>query len=105
MKNSLLNKTLIGLTILLSMLDMSWADTTTSVAVSFTIPVMPGLNAPLVEDETVAIPANTNEQKKLETFSENSETTPALIQQDTQKEALTAKEEQTTKMVKTIYTR
>lgn len=87
---------MIDLTILLILTGKSSAQTTSSVAVSFTIPVMPGLNAPLIEENKTVKPQPTAAaQQNVEPQKETKNSTPALIQTEKQEE----------KIVKTYYSR
>lgn len=76
---------------------VSFAQTSASVTVSFTIPVMPGLNAPLIEKEEIkAEPQKLSEEKEAAPTQETALQEPQLIQQDAQDEKV---------IVKTFYSR
>jgi len=96
MKRLLIIGLMIGLAILLILAGKSFAQTTSSVTVSFTIPVMPGLNAPLIEEnKTVKPQPEATTQQNVEPQKETKNSTPALIQTEKQEE----------KIVKTYYSR
>jgi hypothetical protein len=74
-----------------------YAQTSASVSVSFTIPVMPGLNAPLMErEEAKAEPQKQAEENGVAAQEENVTPEPQLIQQDSEGEKV---------LVKTFYSR
>jgi hypothetical protein len=83
---------------------VSFAQTTASVTVSFNIPVMPGLNAPLIEkeekrieeEEIKAEPQKQSEDKEAVPMQETALQEPQLIQQDAQDGKV---------LVKTFYSR
>lgn len=66
-----------------------------SLSISCTIPAIPGLNAPLIEEETLKVES----QKEIQPQS------PTMIQQDNQEEKLMYEEQNSLVLVKTIYSR
>lgn len=100
MKDSLINKSLITLMILLSIVGIAIADDSFSIPVSCSIPAVPGLNAPpLTEKETeLSIPSKQdNEAEVMEKSS--------AIQENTEKEIILADGSSVTVTAKTIYSR
>lgn len=95
MKNILFNKGTIGLMIILSTVNLSLASDNISIPVSCTIPAVPGLNAPLIKEETV----KTGETEEIKTDS------PIMIQEDTKKEIRLADGRTISVIVQTIYSR
>jgi hypothetical protein len=76
-----------------------------SLSVSCTIPAIPGLNAPLIEEETVKTeadtPAESNPDAQKPPLPEASQT----IQQDDQKKELSYQGQKSAVIVKTFYSR
>ncbi len=103
MKNKIIFLSLICLAILFSWAGVSWAGTTSSVAVSFSIPVIPGLNAPLIEQTQPATPQAATKQAapQQETIASNQ----APVQTKQQEEKITIQTQDSQAMVKTIYSR
>ncbi|MCM8790069.1 MAG: hypothetical protein NC916_03525 [Candidatus Omnitrophica bacterium] len=62
-----------------------FAETSACVTVTFSIPVMPGLNAPLIEKEEIkAEPQKQDEEKQVDSREETKPSEPQLIQQDSE---------------------
>ena len=108
MKRVLLRNVLVGLIIFLSGVGVAQAQNSFSLSVFCSIPAVPGLNAPLIEEETMKTEPTITEQENTkiqnETKVETKEQTPTMLQQDTEKTLLA---EGTTSqiIVKTIYSR
>lgn len=96
---------LIGLLILLFLTDMAQAGGGLSLSVSLTIPAIPGLNVPLIEEETLKTGGNTAREEKVESQKETTEQPPQTIQEDTPNGQSTDGEQNTLVMVKTFYSR
>lgn len=105
MKNRLLNKSMVGLIIVLSVVKLSLADDSFSVAVSCSIPAIPGVNAPPFETGRLETQVNTVTSETAEPQKENGGERALLIEEDTQKEQITGKNQKTTIIVKTLYSR
>lgn len=74
-----------------------FAETSACVTVTFSIPVMPGLNAPLIEEEEIkAEPQKQSGEKETVPAQETALQEPQLIQQDAQDGKV---------LVKTFYNR
>lgn len=91
--------------ILLFVTDAAQAGDGLSLSVSCTIPAIPGLNVPLIEEETLKTQADTAREEKVELQIETTEQPPQTIQEDTPKEQLTDQEQNALVMVKTFYSR
>jgi len=95
MKN--LNTLTIVLALLAIPLYAAYAQGNYSLAVSCTIPSVPGLNAPLIEEKTVkATPTQENANLQTETKKAPKIEAPVMIQEDTKQDA---------KLITTIYSR
>jgi hypothetical protein len=105
MKNLLLTKLIFGFIMVLLMTGVALAGNSASITVSCVIPLMPGLNAPLIEENELRAQADTKAEQKIETQKENPETAPEMIQQDTQKETVSITDKKTPMIVKTYYCR
>lgn len=94
MGKMLLRKLMVALLIVLSTAGMSQAGDSLSLAVSCSIPAVPGLNVPLIEEETTRTEPEQNTIIKNEIKEESKEQMPVMLVQ-----------EDTAKTVKTIYSR
>jgi hypothetical protein len=104
MKN-LLVESAVALAIVLSMAGLALAGSTASVTVSCSIPIMPGLNAPLIEEEGVKTQENINTQEKISAQKETPQESIALPQQDINKEEKIVEGGNSAMAVKTYYSR
>ena len=105
MKNMWLNL-IMGVIFLLSLADIVLAGDNLSMSISCTIPAIPGLNAPLIEEETSKTDMDVPVQSKTESQTEVQSPAPAMIEQDTQEEKVIQEEDQKSLvMLKTIYSR
>lgn len=94
MGKMLLRKLMVGLVIVLSTVGTSQAENSFSLSVSCSIPAVPGLNVPLIEEETTRTEPEQNAIIRNEIKEEAKEQMPAMLAQ-----------EDTAKTVKTIYSR
>ena len=94
-----------GLMILLFLMDAAQAGDGISLSISCTIPAIPGVNAPLIEGETLKTQTDSTTQQKIEPQAETQSQTPVMVQQDTQKEEITSEEQDSLVTVKTLYSR
>lgn len=101
----ILKRLLTVLMLLLCFADTSFAETNASFAVSFTIPVMPGINAPLLDqDKSPQTQAPLNTQQNVETKKETESQAPTLLENEKQEES--KEPGQTSQiLVKTLYPR
>jgi len=105
MKTKIVYGLLIISTMLFVLATLSFAETTASVAVTFTIPVMPGLNAPLIEENTpIAITSAASQLNQTQQEQSGIQNTATLAKETTEE-----KVENTTggpfAVLKTIYSR
>lgn len=104
-----MKKTLLFVSLLIVLAFLSantvFAGDSLSLSISCTIPAIPGLNAPLIEEETSRIETGTSAQQKPESGKETQPQTPALIQQDTQEEKIISEGQKSLVTVKTLYSR
>ena len=105
MKNRELIKSLAALIMVLSMAGLAVAGSTASLTVSCTIPVMPGLNAPLIEQDALKTQANAKAERKIETQQELVQDGATLPQQDTNREEVVTEDGNSAIIVKTYYSR
>lgn len=107
MKKILQNKILISLFIVFVLLKVSEAGESTSIAVSCSIPEVPGLNAPPFKGETFTLQPNlpAEHEVKREEQKTHDEELRSMIQEDTEKEIQLAEGETTSLIVETIYSR
>lgn len=108
MKNTF-KKSMAVLVIFLAFIGNLRAEDSFSVPVTCIIPAVPGVNAPLIEEDTPKPSANTNYQQgitiKDEIKSETKEQAPTMIQEDKEQEITLAKGKTSLVIVKTIYSR
>jgi hypothetical protein len=104
MKRHLWKKLIILAMIILSIADKSLADDSVAISVTCTIPIMPGINAPLIESAELKPQTDVAGEQKNEIQKDNSGQTAILIQQDAEKE-LISQEEKKVILVKTYYSR
>jgi len=97
-------KSIIALIMILTFTWMAQEGDSFSFGESCTIPAIPGVNAPLVEEERQNTKVEASAQKE-EPQKEPSAQSPALIQQDSQEEKTTAQEQKILATVKTVYSR
>lgn len=105
MKKFLLKTLLFAIMIALSGFGKSLAGTNASFAVSFTIPVMPGINAPLIEEDKIKTQEEASLEQTAKAQEEKQESSPELIQQDEQQKEIIANGQQPEMLVKTLYSR
>jgi hypothetical protein len=105
MKNRISYGLLICLAMFFAFSGVGLAETSSSVTVSFTIPVMPGLNAPLIEENKTVDQQIAAKQENAQAQQEIQTSSPPLIQTEKQEEKTVAKGESSQVMVKTIYSR
>jgi len=98
-------KSIINLIIWLSLANVAFAGDSLTLSVSCTIPAIPGLNAPLIEEETIKTEEHTPEQPKSESQKEAQPQLPPLIEQDNQQEKIISEGQKKQIIVKTIYSR
>lgn len=93
------------------LISLTGIATAVDIPVSVTMPAIPGVNVPLIQEETTQEPANTNENKEINAApiqTKESQVIPqrqqtlTLIQQDNQ---LTTLNEQPLITVRTLYER
>jgi len=112
MKNMFWKKFITVLLIIFSLAGLAEASGSFTVSVSCSIPEIPGLNAPLIEEETTnanTAPSLTQVavEKKQNTGNEmpKNQPAPATIQEDGQVKAVLAEGEVSRAIVKTAYSR
>jgi hypothetical protein len=105
MKRLLIFSLMIGLAILFILAGKSFAQTTSSVTVSLSIPVMPGLNAPLIEESKAKNAETTIPQDKIKPEEVSQEVMGEMIQSEKQEENVADKNEKNQIIVKTFYSR
>ncbi len=86
MKNAFFKKVTIGLLIVLSTAGLSLAGDSASISISCTIPAIPGINVPLITEETKGLGLNnsTAAEKNAVSAGEEINNTTALFQKDTE---------------------
>jgi len=104
MKN-LLTKMAVVLTIVLSMTGLALAGSTATVTVSCSIPLMPGLNTPLLEAETVKTQEETSVEQKTQEPKQTKQENETLMSQESVREEKAAEVGKTAMTVKTYYSR
>lgn len=87
---------------LLVLTGLAFAGDSGSFYVSCTIPLIPGVNAPLIEEETVKTQKDTTVQQNTEPQSQPQETAPEQIQQE---DKTTNDNSRPLVLVKTLYDR
>lgn len=86
--------------------NLTWAANSATYAVTCTIPAVPGVNAPLLEEKTVRTEMDTGVQKEIKNQQEETKVeSPATIQQDSEKEMRLADGKAKSVIVQTIYSR
>lgn len=88
-----------ALLVSLLFVDMAFAGGTFSFAVSCTVPAIPGVNAPLIEEEAIKPKEVLQETQKAEAKKDEEQIF------ETEEEQITNKTKQPMVMVKTIYDR
>lgn len=102
-----LKKLIIGLIIFLSLADISFAADSFTISVSCTIPAIPGVNAPLIEEETIktgtgaTAPASQEAELQNEIAQQVSQTAQPAIQE----EKVVDNGQKSMVIVKTVYDR
>ena len=100
----ILRESIIGLMILLNIVSVARAESI-SLSMSCTIPAIPGVNAPLIEQEKPQAKTDNPAQLTVSAKQETQPQTATLIQQDTKIEKETSQTENSLVMVKTFYSR
>jgi hypothetical protein len=90
--------------ITLSFVNMVFAGESITIPVSCSIPVVPGLNAPLIEQESTNTNTDNDATMPVEQ-KEESQTVPAMQQEEEGKEIILAEEKTAAVIVKTSYSR
>lgn len=101
MKEKILKVTLSVFIAFVSILPLAWSGNSATIQVSCSIPSVPGLNAPMVETQTLRQEAVTASSTK-ETATEQSSNT---IQEDKQSQIQLAEGQTATQAVTTVYSR
>jgi len=91
--------------ILISLTNTAHAGDGISLSISCTIPAIPGVNVPLIEEETLKTQTDTHIAQKTEPQKETQSETPTMIQEDNQEEKLIGEEQNSLVLVKTLYSR
>ena len=86
----------IVLIVLLFLTDAAQAGDGLSLSISCTIPAIPGVNAPLIEEETLKTQADDSTVQSQP---------PVMLEEDSKEEKVTNEEQNPLAMVKTIYSR
>ncbi len=73
---------IIGLIILLSLMNVAIAGDSLSFTISCTIPAIPGLNAPLIEEKASETQMNDTTAREMKVQQENELDTQEIIQED-----------------------
>ena len=95
-----IKKLMVGLTMLLFLTDMASAGDSYTISISCTIPEIPGVNAPLIQEEAII------EQKAQNPQGETENESPQILQEDTEKEIRLANQEGSSLvLLKTLYSR
>jgi len=81
------------------------AETSASFGVTCSIPVMPGINAPLIEKQEVVMQVDSDKKQVAAAEEAGTAIIPAEPQEKIEEEKITGKEEQPIVIVKTIYSR
>lgn len=85
--------------------NVALAGDSLSFSISCTIPAIPGVNAPLIEEEKTQAKQDTPIQAKSEPQKETQTQAPTMILQDTQEEKINSEGQNSLVIVKTIYSR
>lgn len=104
MKNSFIYKSVIAFVILLSIFGVSIAGDNASISVSCSIPVVPGLNAPSIEEKIIESNATTTARQDIEIKKDPQKQEPTIIQESSEK-ILLADGNTSSVIVQTIYSR
>jgi hypothetical protein len=102
MKNVLSRSLMASLIVFLSA-AVGFAGDSATLAISCSIPAIPGVNVPLVEEKSLRTPADIPQETAEEPQKETPQ--PMLVQDDTKEEQVTSTGQQTLVAVKTIYSR
>ena len=102
MKNILIKTLIAILMVFLSIAHVLAGDSAT-LAISCSIPAIPGVNVPLLEEKSLRAPADIPQETTEEPEKETPQ--PMLVQDDTKEEQVTSTGQQTLVAVKTIYSR
>jgi len=92
----------------LCLIDLATAGESRSISISIVIPEIPGVNAPVIEENTIQtkIQATAMQQNAHNLEGENKSESPETIQEDEEKEIqLAENKDKSVVMVKTIYSR
>lgn len=103
MNKTLRNSILIVLIFTFFVINLAQAGDSASIPVSCSIPAVPGLNAPLVEEKTPKDIATTVENENLQ--DQTGEETVMPIEEDTQEETLLANGKTVFFALRTVYRR
>jgi hypothetical protein len=115
-KEAKMKKIAVILIILTVILPLSFATNclagnSQSITISCTIPAIPGVNAPAIEEKTVrsedkkSTPSQTQNPKIAKNEEEKNSKSPNVIQQEEEKLTMLAKEQNKKVIVQTIYSR
>ena len=96
---------IIGLMIMCCFNDLAQAGNSLSLSMSCTIPAIPGVNVPLIEEETLKPRVDTAKQEKVEPTEEPKPQAPSLIQEDAPEDKTINEGQNELVMVKTVYGR
>ena len=107
MKSKCLRELLMGMIVILAFSNMAWAGNSASIAVSCSIPEVPGLNAPPFLEKTVLIEPNNPKPKGTKIAQEEAqgEATNTVIEEESEKKILLAEGKSGSVIVQTIYSR
>lgn len=99
MKNALINKSLTALLIILSLTGLAIADDNLSIAVSCSIPAVPGLNAPPLTPNAEETGSSSKQDTEVKTVQDGS-----LIKEDKEEKIVLA-DGSASRVTTTIYSR
>jgi hypothetical protein len=99
---SMLKKLVSGLMLVLSLADVAKAGDSYSIPVSCTIPTIPGINAPLIKEESLRQSTGLTVQETVNTAIRQDE---IMKKGDNTEQFLLAEKESTRGIVKTVYSR
>jgi len=105
MKNTLFKKILLGLIILISTVNISLAGDSISIAVSCSIPAIPGVNVPMIEEASVRTDQDQVAQKEIKAQEETKEEAPQAVSPAPEKEMLLTEEKTNSVIMQTLYSR
>jgi hypothetical protein len=104
-----LRKMMVGLMLISSLYNVAFAENSISIAVSCTIPAVPGLNVPWVAEKTTRIespPEVTSVQQETQKLQEKTEAeSPNTIQESKEKEIELADKRTSSVSIETLYVR